>query len=206
MKKTVIIILLMVLSTKLSAQEDTKTISEKKTFFMLKSKIGFSELKINNKTDGYTNVNGNVTGFELALSSKLSNKFRLEYGVGLSEFKANFINENEFINIKNQYIQVPVNLMYNHEINSNGSIIIGVGMYGNYLGKSDMGTVFKGNNVGINFGYNIQLGANLKLSDSMDFRIMLEGLSDLSDIDKNQMIKVKQVNTALLSLNFIYKL
>lgn len=201
MKKSILFILLTFISCNLFAQEKNEIATEKKTYFIVKPKMGFSELQI----DEYNNFNGNTYAFEIMLSSKLSNKFRLEYGLGFSEFKATNLYQNELVNIKNNYYHLPVNLVYNREINTNASLIMGLGLYGSYLAKSDIGGIFKGNNVGGNLGYSLQIGANLKLSEEMDFKIMFETLNDITKIE-NDFFKLKQINTILLSLSFIYKM
>lgn len=204
MKKIILtaFVLLSLFSNAQEKQEETTKNETPKLSYIIKVKMGFSELKI----DDYNNFNGNTTALEIMLSSKLSNKFRLEYGLGLSEFKATNLYQNELVNIKNSYYHLPVNLLYNKEVSTNGSLIIGLGLYGSYLAKSDIGGgIFKGNNVGVNLGYNLQIGANLKLSEEMDFRIMFEGLNDITKIE-NDFFKLKHSNTSLLSLSFIYKL
>lgn len=201
MKKTILLALLTFITGNVFAQEKNDLIPEKKLSLIIKPKLGFSELQI----DNYNNFNGYISAFEIMLSSKLSNKFNLEYGLGLSEFKATNFYENQLVNIKNNYYHLPVNLMYNKNVNPNSSLIIGFGFYGSYLAKSDLGGKFKGNNVGVNFGCNLQAGVNLQLSDAMGFRIMFEGLTDLSKIEKN-LYELKHTNTNLLSLSFIHKL
>ncbi len=187
-----------------NAQENNEVTTKYETpklVYILKGKIGFSQLKLFE----YTNIDGNVTQADFLLSSRLSDKFRLEYGVGASEFNGNIISDNQLVSVKNQYIKIPVNLMYTKQF-KNFSIIYGLGLYGNYLYKSKIPGYFTGKNVGLNVGGNLQIGINFKLTDELDFRFMFERQSDLTKIEKESFIKQKETNTSLFALNIVYKL
>jgi len=204
MKKLILstLLLLSSISQAQENKEETTKDEKQKLFFIVKGKMGFSQLHLFE----YNDINGNVTQADFLLSSRLSDKFRLEYGFGASEFNGNTIYNNQLVSVKNEFIKVPVNLMYNKEFNNNISLIYGIGIYGNYLYKSYIPGYFEGKNVGFNIGANIQIGANFKITDVLDFRIMFESQSDLSKISKQGLIKQQEKKTNLFAINLVYKL
>ena len=203
--KKVILITFLIFSITTKAQENQEEISKIETpklVYILKGKMGFSQLHLFE----YNDINGNVTQADFLLSSRLSNKFRLEYGFGASEFNGNTIFNNELAAVKNEYIKLPVNLVHNKEFNKNTSLIYGIGIYGNYLYNSKIPGYFEGKNVGLTIGGSIQIGANFKINDDIDFRIMFETQSDLSEINEQNLFKQKEARTSLFAFNIIYKL
>jgi hypothetical protein len=188
-----------------SAQEkqELTTQNEKQNlYYVIKAKIGFSQLQLLNSNT----INGNVTQADFLLSSRLSDKFRLEYGFGASEFNGNTIYNNQLASVKNEYYRIPINLMYNKAFNEKTSLIYGLGIYGNYLYKSNITGYLEEKNVGFNLGVSVQIGANFNLNEKLDLRIMYECQSDLTKIEKQNSIKQKQTNTNVIAFNFVYKL
>lgn len=203
--KKLILSTLLLFAFHIKAQENNqeiKKIETPKLFYILKGKIGFSQLNLFE----YNDINGNVTQADFLLSSRLSNKYRLEYGFGASEFNGSTIYNNELVAVKNEYIKLPVNLMYNKDFNRNISLIYGIGLYGNFLYKSKIPGYFEGKNVGLTIGGDIQIGANFIINDEIDFRIMFESQSDLSKINKVNLFKQKEQRTSMIAFNLVYKL
>lgn len=137
------------------------------------------------------------------LSSKLNDKYSLEYGFGLSQFKANYTYLNNFGQVKNENIYVPISLVKKITLSGDNNILFGLGFYGNYLYKTEIGGLLSGKNYGFNIGSNIQIGAQFKLSEETSFRIMIESLNDLTNFDKA--IKFKQIDTNLISFGLIHQ-
>lgn len=183
-------------------KEETTKSETPKLVYILKGKMGFSQLQLSE----YNDINGNVIQADFLLSSRLTDKFRLEYGFAASEFNGNTIFNNQLVSIKNEYIKIPVNLTYNKEFNKDVSLVYGIGFYGNYLYKSKIPGYFEGKNVGFSIGANIQIGGNFKINDDLDLRIMYEGQSDLSRINKQDVVKLKEQRTNMFAFNLVYKI
>jgi hypothetical protein len=182
-------------------QEITTQNEQQKLYYTINVKIGFSQLQLLN----YNAINGNVTQADFLLSSRLSDKFRLEYGFGASDFNGNTVHNNQLVAVKNEYYRIPINLMYNKAFNEKISLIYGLGIYGNYLHKSNIPGYFEEKNVGFNLGGSLQIGANFNLNDKLDLRIMYECQNDLTKIEKQSSIKQKQTQTNLIAFNFVCK-
>lgn len=200
MKKTAFFVTFLLLTLNIYAQESNTEKSERKLEVIIKPKIGFGELKLID----FANINGFNTAVDLMLSSKISEKYNLEYGLGYSEFKANNISQATISNIKSENIHIPVNIIKTMHLNSEHSIQIGAGLYGNYLYKMKMNNLLNEKNIGLNFGYSIQIGAKFKISNESYFRIMLESQSDFTNFEKNN-VEFRQINTNSLALSFIHK-
>jgi len=206
MIKSIFTIAFLMFSTLISAQ-DNKSNDENnqkgKTDYVLKAKLGFSTLEIEN----FNTINGSFSEVDFVFSSKLSRKFKIDYGFGFAEFNGNTIDSNKLLPLKNTYYRIPVNVLYSSDFSSNTSIVTGIGLYGSYLAKSDIPFHFSGNNIGVNFGISFQTGLKIKVNESMDFGIMLEGQTDFNKVKhKDFDIKQKLKNTSLVSLNFVYKI
>jgi hypothetical protein len=200
--KNILLTTALVLITLISqAQELSSNIVDKKIFYILKAKLGISQLELLN----HPNINGNVTQVDFLLSSKLSNKYRVEYGVGFSQFNGNNVFKNEYVDIKNNNLRLPINLMYNRDFQKDVSLIYGVGVYGIYYAKTDIKGYYEGSGAGLNVGASVQLGANFKISDEMSFKILAEVQRDLTKISKPNNIEIRERMNALLGLNFGYR-
>ncbi len=196
-------ILLTVICQAQEKQEVSTSQKEGKIFYVLKTKLGISQLELFDSNF----INGNITQIDFLFSSKLSNKFRLEYGLGASQFTGNNVNAlNKYVSIKNNNLRLPVNLLYNRDFNKNISLIYGVGLYGNYLTKADIQGYYDGSNVGLNLGWSVQIGANFKISDDFDFRVFIENQRDITKISKANNIEIREKMNTLIGLNFVYKL
>lgn len=204
--KKIILTALILLTTISNAQEkqevEITNDDAPKLLYVLKAKMGFSQLQLFQHAD----INGNVIQSDFLLSSRLSNKFRLEYGIGASEFNGNSISNNQLVSVKNEYLKIPVTLMYNEDFNKNVSLIYGIGIYGNYLYKSNIPGYFVGKDAGFNIGASIQFGANFKINNQLDLRIMFESQNDLSKINLTGFNMQKEVKTNLFAFNLVYKL
>lgn len=199
MKKNILSILLTTLSTLCFAQENNNN-DDSNTNYSLKVKMGFSQLKI----DDYNDINGNLTQIDFVLASKLSEKFKIDYGFGFSEFNGNVFNVSKISPLKNRYIRIPVNILYSRNFSNKTAVITGLGLYGNYLLKSEIPGLLDEKNVGVNFGVSIFTGVKFNITDDLDFGIMIEGQSDCTKIKKNN-INQRLDHSSLIFLNFIYK-
>lgn len=184
------------------AQEQLTNPSDKRMFFIVKTKLGISQLELLNNP----NLNGNITQVDLLLSSRISDKYRLEYGLGFSQFNGNNIFNNQYVDIKNNNWRLPINLMYNRDFDKNASLIYGLGVYGTYFANTGIKGYYEGTHDGLTVGASIQLGANFKISENLSFRILAEVQRDLSKIKKSDAIEIRERMNALLGINFVYKL
>ncbi len=199
MKKTVFLALTILFATYTFAQEEKEEKKSNKFSIIIKPKIGFGELKM----DDYGSFNGFYSAFEFLVASKLSEKYHLEYGFGLSEYKANTNAQPNIGAVKNNNVFIPVNLMRSINLNSNNSIQIGIGLYGNYLYKSEIEGLIDDKNIDFNVGYNVQVGAEFKIANQTSFRVLLESQNDLTTLKENN-VEFKQINTSAISLGFIH--
>lgn len=198
-KAALLVVTLLSMNTFFAQEQEKKEDNKSNLSIIIKPKLGFGELKIKDNQG----VNGFHTGFEFLLSSKLNDKYSLDYGFGLSQFKANYTYLNNFGQVKNENIYVPISLVKKITLSGDNNILFGLGFYGNYLYKTEIGGLLSGKNYGFNIGSNIQIGAQFKLSEETSFRIMIESLNDLTNFDKA--IKFKQIDTNLISFGLIHQ-
>jgi Outer membrane protein beta-barrel domain len=184
------------------AQEIAPIKVDKRAFLILKTKLGISQLELLDQPF----INGNVTQIDLLVSSRLSDKYRIEYGLGFSQFNGNHVSNGEYVYIKNNNFRLPINLMYNRDFNTNVSLIYGVGSYGTYYANTGIKGYYEGTYSGLAIGASVQLGVNFKISESLSFRILTEVQRDLSKISKSNSIEIRERMNALLGLNFVYRL
>ena len=201
MKRTLLTTALVLITLICQAQESSMNNADKKIFYVLKAKLGISQLELLDSS----NINGNITQVDFLLSSRISNKYRLEYGLGFSQFNGNNVYKNEYVDIKNNNFRLPINLIYNRDFKKNVSLIYGVGVYGIYYAKTDIKSYYEGSGAGINVGAGVQLGANFKISDDMSFKILAEVQRDITKIVKPNNIEIRERMNALLGLNFGYR-
>lgn len=199
MKKKAFLILSVFYTTISFAQEINEENKSNSLSTIIKGKLGFSELKI----DDYGSINGNYAAFELLLSSKISDKYSLEYGFGIAEFKANTISLSKVGTVKNENIYIPVNLLRSMNLNDNNTFQIGLGLYGNYLYKSKIEGILDEENIDFSVGLNFLVGAKFKIAEEIFFRVMIEAQSDLTTVKKDT-VEFKQINTNTISLSFIH--
>lgn len=203
MKKSILIgLILLSVICQAQVKKDTIAINKpSKLYFIAKGKMGFSQIELTNNND----INGYLFQADFLLSSRLSKKYRLEYGIGFLEFYGNTLNNNRLETVKNESIIIPVNIVYNKEFSNQVSLIYGLGIYANYLVSADIPGYFEENNIGFNLGLGSQIGLNFKLTDNFDFRIMVESQNDFFKIKKD-IFEIKQKNPALFSTNLVFKL
>jgi|GEM_PF-1614784 len=203
MKKNIITTILFIFYATTHAQEQrAEGISNTKTQFLMKLKIGYSSLDI----DGLHKVNGNTNQLDILLSSRLKDQFRLEYGLGVSEFKGNHQILNTFTDIDNRYFRLPVNLIFSKEFNNNASITSGIGLYGTYLYKSKLFDEIEEKNLGIALGVNVLFGVRFPITSEIETLIQFEYQYDLNGIkSENTITEQKMKNTNLLAIGVVYK-
>ncbi|WP_412476228.1 hypothetical protein [Flavobacterium sp. TBRC 19031] len=208
MKKLLLTTSIFLITMLCNAQEKDKTEEKdnaRKTLWLFKYKMGFSELTLYD----LHKVNGAMYQFDLMLSSRLSERFRLEYGLGTSEFRGNHIVLDEYTDIKNQYVRVPVNLMYTRDILNNVSIISGIGFHGSYLYSSKTYDITE-KNVGLIFGVSLQYGVRFKINDDSNITLSYEFQSDCNKSKTYEYgptpAEQRISASSLLSLGFVHKL
>lgn len=203
MKKVALIVALFTSIIAFAQEPSQKTPIEStsKTFLVAKTKVGISQLELYN--DFF--INGTITQVELLLSNKLSNKLQIEYGLGFSQFTGNNVGNDKYLSIKNNNIRVPVNFLYNQEIKKDFALVYGLGLYGTYLAKTDIQGYYGGSNVGFNVGWGFLIGANFKVSEKFDFRILMEVQRDITKVEKENNVEIKERMNTLIGLNYIYK-
>lgn len=203
MKKNLIVTILSLLSAIINAQEkNPEKVFNAKTQFIMKLKMGYSGLDI----EDIHKVNGNTSQLELLVSNKLNNKMRLEYGLGISEFRGNHQILDSYTDINNQYIRVPVNLIYSKEFGNNASVFSGLGLYGSYLYKSKLFDEIEDKNLGISLGVNIQLGIRFPITSEIETSLNFEYQYDLNEIKGNNVpVNQKLIYSNLLTIGIVYK-
>lgn len=172
-----------------------------KTSIVINPKLGFSILKLDNNQE----INGFTSQFEFCLNTKLTDKLSLEYGLGVTSFRANSNVTDSYISIKNEYVRLPVRLNLNRLLNENFTLNTGIGVYGNYLYKSKIPPYFEGNNTGISFGLEFFVGGQFKFSEDTSLRIQIELQSDCTKVKKLDFSQ-KLANTGLISVGIIHNL
>lgn len=185
----------------LEKKEKTPIESKNKSFLIAKTKVGISQLELYN--DFF--INGTMTQVDLLISNKLSNKFRIEYGLGFSQFTGNNVSNDKYVSIKNNNIRVPLNILHNQEIKKDFSMVYGLGLYGTYLAKTDIQGYYEGGNVGLNVGWSFFIGTTFKISEKFDFRILMEVQRDITKVEKANNVEIKERMNTLIGLNYIYK-
>ncbi len=204
MKKTILSITFLTISILGLAQENNNSNYSQNNHnmdYVLKVKLGYSQVRIDNKGT----LNGNLSQIDFAFVSSISEKIKIDYGLGYSEFNGNTISNCNIASLKNSYIRIPINLFYSNNFSNKSIFLTGVGLYGNYLLKSEIPSIINKKNAGINFGACVQTGVIFNINDNLDFGIMIEGQTDFTKIKKDN-INQRLINTSLLSLNFIYKI
>lgn len=203
MKKKLITTILIAFSVVIYSQEkNTEGVFNAKTQFIMKLKMGYSGLDIKD----FHKVNGNTSQLELLVSSKLNNKTRLEYGLGISEFRGNHQILDSYTDINNQYIRVPVNLIYSKEFSNNASVFSGLGLYGSYLYKSKLFDEIEDKNLGISLGVNLQLGIRFPITSEIETSISFEYQYDLNEVKGNDFpANQKLIYSNLLTIGVVYK-
>lgn len=202
MKKNLIAAILSAFSVVIYAQEKNTEVFKTKTQFIMKLKMGYSGLDI----EDIHKVNGNTSQLELLASSKLNNKMRLEYGLGISEFRGNHQMFESFTDINNQYIRVPVNLIYSKEFSNNASVFSGLGLYGSYLYKSKLFDEIEDKNLGISLGVNLLLGIRFPITSEIETSLNFEYQYDLNEIKGNNVpVNQKLIYSNLLTIGIVYK-
>lgn len=199
MKKKAFLIVSILFTTYAFSQEIKEEIKSDNLSIITKGRLGFGELKI----DDYGSINGNYSAFEILASSKLSDKYSLEYGFGFSEFKANIATQSNVGTVQNENIYLPINILRNMNFNSNNIFQIGLGIYGNYLYMSEIEGLFDEKNIDFTVGINFQVGAKFKIANETSFRVMIESQSDLTNYKVNN-VEFRQIKTNTISLSFIH--
>lgn len=201
MKKSILTTLLLASNFIMLAQEgenNTKQLTEvHSTAFAIKTKLGFSQLEI----DDYGIINGNSTQIDFAVLSKINKHLDIDYGLGYNEFNTNYFSDNKSNPIKNKYFRIPVNLIYKSQFSNQLIFNTGVGLFGNYLFKSNVSNVTNQKDHYMNMGVSVFSGIVIKVDPKVNFGIMIEGQSECFKGNK-QILK----QTSLISINFIYLL
>ncbi|TBX69899.1 hypothetical protein EZL74_05645 [Flavobacterium silvisoli] len=201
MKKSILTTLLLASNFIMLAQEgenNTKQLTEvHSTAFAIKTKLGFSQLEI----DDYGIINGNSTQIDFAVLSKINKHLDIDYGLGYNEFNTNYFSDNKSNPIKNKYLRIPVNLIYKSQFSNQLIFNTGVGLFGNYLFKSNVSNVTNQKDHYMNMGVSVFSGIVIKVDPKVNFGIMIEGQSECFKGNK-QILK----QTSLISINFIYLL
>ena len=204
MKKCQFVLLLLLLTFSVKAQEDPK-----KTEFGLNTnaKIGFGKLIQN----GMVNLNGSVNSGDILFFYRLPSGTTISAGVGLLDFNANGVIAGESYALKQSYLRIPINLNYSFfilkdQLDSKLSSYAGIGVYANSLLKEEVQTVnetFKNKNQGWNAGLGFNLGLRVGVTKNLNFGIGFESQSDFTKMKKNGVErKLQEINTVNFALEF----
>lgn len=155
-------------------------------------------------------INSSTKGLFADLNYSL--KFiRIETGLGYYNTQGNWSEAGNSYFMENQYLNIPLGIggqfgfKRGEEISQAPfSLLLGVGVYTNYLMKSKIEGLDKQSNLGWNFGMYSKIGANFQMNDLFSLGIGLKTQRDFSDIDKNN-ISVKQ-NRNVVYFNFGFDL
>lgn len=168
--------------------------------------LGFSKLEIDNNT-----INATSTGAYLSIQYSISKSLNLESGLGWMKVQGDYNASGESYFIENQLLSIPIGLNTTlnllkeaNETKQPISILIGGGLYTNYLIKSEIENISKDSNLGWNFGGYGRFGIHLQASDEFCIGIGMKGQYDFSEIEKNN-LKFKQ-NRNVLYIDFGIKL
>jgi len=167
--------------------------------------IGNSKVEMNDHS-----VNSSTNGLFVDLNYSL--KFiRFETGLGYFNTQGNWAESGNSYFMENQYLNIPLGISgqfgfkRGEEVTQSPlSLLIGVGVYTNYLMQSKIEGLNKENDLGWNFGMYSKIGANFQMNDLFSLGIGLKTQRDFSDIDKNN-ISVKQ-NRNVVYFNFGFDL
>lgn len=167
--------------------------------------IGNSKVELNEKS-----ISSLTKGLFADLNYSL--KFiRIETGLGYFNTQGNWSEAGNSYFMENQYLNIPLGIggqfgfKRGEEISQSPlSLLLGVGVYTNYLMKSKIEGLDKQSNLGWNFGMYSKIGANFQMNDLFSLGIGLKTQRDFSDIDKNN-ISVKQ-NRNVVYFNFGFDL
>lgn len=156
------------------------------------SDIGNSKVEMNDQS-----INSSTIGLFVDLNYSL--KFiRFETGLGYFNTQGNWAESGNSYFMENQYLNIPLGISgqfgfkRGEEVTQSPlSLLIGVGVYTNYLMQSKIEGLNKENDLGWNFGMYSKIGANFQMNDLFALGVGLKTQRDFSDIDKND-ISVKQ--------------
>lgn len=202
MKNNFLAITMMLMVLGVSAQTQTENQTSGNHFLVAKAKLGISQMELGNDKL----INGNLTQLEVLLSHHLSKKYRLEYGIGFSQFNGNDVHNNDYVYFKNNNLRLPVNLLHSMDFTKNTSLLFGLGTYGIYYARTNMMGYYNGSGAGVNVGISTQLGAHFNVSEKTGFSILAEVQRELTKIHKADQVSFRERMNALLSLNFVFKL
>lgn len=167
--------------------------------------LGNSKVELNEKS-----ISSLTKGLFADLNYSL--KFiRIETGLAYYNTQGNWSEAGNSYFMENQYLNIPLGIggqfgfKRGEEISQAPfSLLLGVGVYTNYLMKSKIEGLDKQSNLGWNFGMYSKIGANFQMNDLFSLGMGLKTQRDFSDIDKNN-ISVKQ-NRNVVYFNFGFDL
>jgi|GEM_PF-3584071 len=196
MKKPLLVFLCFLLLFVVKAQE-------KKFQINFGADTGFSKTEINDQS-----IDASTSGIFLHLQYGISRYFSLESGLDYFITQGNYISAGDSYFIENQYLNIPLGLRTKIGLGRNGesitdqkfTILIGAGLYTNYLMRSELEHVDKQTNLGWNLGAYSKFALHIQANDAFSLGAGIKGLYDFSDIEKDG-LSVKQ-NRNVVYLDF----
>lgn len=165
---------------------------------------GFSKVEYNDHS-----ISASTSGATLHLQYGISKFFSLESGLDYFNTQGNISSFGESYFMKNQYLSVPLGIRTKIGIGKDGeaisdqrfTVLIGGGLYTNYLMKTEMETIDTHSSIGWNLGGYGNFGIHIQANRIFSLGAGLKYQKDFSDIEKNNVISVKQ-NRNVIYLDF----
>lgn len=172
------------------------------------SQIGFGTLEIEN----FSKLN--VSSIEAFLGIEVL-KFKknksLITGIEYLNLSGNLNSVEINSYLENKYLNIPIIFRIKKDNDSNISFFGDVGVYGSYLLNSKFEDIKNSisdteNGIGLNFGLQASIGANIKFDDTFKFNIGIKSKSDILNNSKNSLPEYKLTNMYSVVLGFNYKI
>lgn len=177
---------------------------EKKLQINFGADTGFSKVEFNEQS-----IDVSTSGASLHLQYGVSKYFSLESGVDFIKTQGDFTSSGNSYFIENQYLSIPLGLRTKIGLGKDGesisdqkfTLLIGAGLYTNYLMKSKVENIGSEKSVGWNFGSYGNFGVHIQANSIFSLGAGLKMQRDFSDILKDNTLSVKQ-NRNVVYLDF----
>lgn len=203
MKKTIIILMALLSSTYLFAQEIQEPKKEAEFGLRFNAKLGFATLVQSNTVD----LQGSANGGEILFYYKGASGTSISLGVEDLQFKANGVSGGENYSLDQYHLRIPFKINYSlsvleDQLDNKLQAYAGIGVYANTLLREKIQTLeetYRNKNQGWNAGYGFELGIAFEVYKDFTFGLGFEAQNDFMDMKKDD---VKRKLEGISTVNF----
>lgn len=207
MRKSIIILVTLLSTLSLFAQEAEKTETSAKFGMNFQAKLGYATLVHSDLVA----LQGTVNAGDMLFYYKFSDLTSISTGIGLLEYRANGTTAGESYSLNQTYLRIPIYMNFSLSIFEDAlsdklQAYSGIGFYANTLLEEEIQTLngdLTSENQGWNGGYAFQVGMRFGISEDFNFGIGFETQSDFSAMKKKD-TKRKLEGISTVNFQLIY--